>query len=123
MSINIMKFEKYGTHIGVVKSKKSLFDTEQAFLDFMIQVREEADADIIIIEKTVLPEKFFDLKSGFAGMMHQKIVNHMIRMAIVGDFSEYKDTTIGAYIDECNDKKGELVFLRSVNEAITFLVG
>ena len=123
MNINVMKFEKYGTHIGVVKGKQTLFNNEQEFLDFIIQVTEEADADIIIIERGILPDKFFDLNSGFAGMMHQKIVNHRIQMAIVGNFKEYKDTNMEAYIRENNERGKDIVFLNSVNEAVGFFSG
>lgn len=109
--------------MGIVKSKKALFDNEQDFLDFLMQVRVEADADIVIIEKAVLPEEFFDLKSGFAGMVHQKLVNYRTRMAITGDFTGYDSKALDDYIRECNENNGDIVFLRSVNEAIGYFAG
>lgn len=119
MNMNVMKFKKYGTHIGVVKSRKPLFDDEQGFLEFLLQAREEADADLIIIEKTVLPEKFFDINSGFAVVINQKLINYRSRMAVVGDFTVYNDKTLDDFVKESNNGE-DLVFLRSINEAVSY---
>lgn len=44
-------------------------------------------ADWIVLPDARLTENFFDLKTGFAGLLIQKIVNYQLRLAILGDIS------------------------------------
>ena len=108
-----MKFEKYGIHIGVVKSKTPLFSNEKEFIDFLIQVRDEADADNIIVERGVLPDKFYKTESDFAGMIKQKLISHKMKMAVVGD----PENNISN-----NEGEGDILFFKSVNDAIAHFV-
>ena len=121
MAINIMKFEKYGTLIGIVKSKEPIVHTDQEFLDLIMQVNHDADSQFMVIEKEALPEEFYNLSSGIAGQFHQKLSNYRMRMAVVGDFSSYeqKSKAFADYVKESNDI-GDIIFLRNINQAISY---
>ncbi len=46
-------------------------------------------ANIVVLPMKRLDPAFFQLRTGFAGEFLQKFVNYMVRLAIVGDFSQY----------------------------------
>ena len=74
---------------------------------------------IIVHEKNIRPD-FFDLKSGIAGEILQKFSNYRVRLAIVGDFSEYTSKSLNDFIFESNKGK-QINFVRSQSEAIKAL--
>jgi spore coat polysaccharide biosynthesis predicted glycosyltransferase SpsG len=59
-------------------------------------------------DKETLGEDFFKLRTGVAGELLQKCSNFRIRLAIVGDFSEYTSKSLRDFIYESN--KGNLVY-------------
>jgi hypothetical protein len=68
----------------------------------------------LIIKKENLPEDFFDLKTKFAGEVLQKFSNYKMKLAIIGDFSEYTSKSLHDFIYECNN--GNLVFFKSAED-------
>lgn len=73
--------------------------------------------DKILLGKESLSSDFFDLKTGMAGEILQKFSNYRVRLAIIGDFSEYNSKSLQDFIRESNT--GKLVnFLSSKEEAI-----
>ena len=54
------------------------------------------------------PERFFDLKTKFAGEILQKFSNYHIRLAIIGDFGKFSSDSLHAFIRESN--KGNQIF-------------
>ena len=55
-------------------------------------------AGLIAIPVSRLDPAFFDLKSGLAGELAQKLVNYQLRLAVVGDISEFEAAS-GAFRD------------------------
>ena len=45
-------------------------------------------ADLVALPAARLSQDFFDLKTGFAGLLIQKFVNYQIRLAIIGDITD-----------------------------------
>jgi hypothetical protein len=45
----------------------------------------EADVRVVAVPVARLPETFFDLRTGVAGEMVQKLVNYRLRLAVVGE--------------------------------------
>jgi hypothetical protein len=45
----------------------------------------DADPRIVAVPVARLPEAFFDLRTGVAGEMVQKLVNYRLRLAVVGE--------------------------------------
>jgi hypothetical protein len=68
----------------------------------------------IVINKENLPEDFFILKTKFAGEVLQKFSNYKMKLAIIGDFSEYGSKSLRDFIYECNN--GNLVFFKDSEE-------
>lgn len=64
----------------------------------------------IAVYKESLGERFFDLKTGYAGEILQKFSNYDMKIAIIGDFSYYKSKSLHDFIFECN--KGNRVFFK-----------
>lgn len=77
-------------------------------------------AEKIIIHADQLMPDFFDLKSGIAGEILQKVSTYQLRLAIVGDFSQYSSKSLRDFIFESN-KVGRVNFVSSVEEAKTKL--
>ena len=87
----------------------------QAALDLIVLAHYHGGSGAMVIYQESLGEKFFDLKTGFAGEVLQKFSNYRARLAIVGDFSVYKSKALGDFIYECNN--GSLVFFKNSLEA------
>ena len=87
--------EKRGHKFVEAVGGKALIEDEKDVVD-LIGVCAEFDADRIMLHGGILSERFFDLKSGQAGMIFQKFVNYQIRIApvvsrdqIQGKFGEF----------------------------------
>lgn len=74
---------------------------------------------VVINERNITPV-FFDLKSGVAGEILQKFSNYRVRLAIVGDFSNYESKSLKDFIYESN-KSRHIIFVTSTTEAIKIL--
>ena len=77
-------------------------------------------SDKIIINKNQLNDAFFDLKTGFAGEILQKISNYKMRLAIVGDFNNITSKSLKDFIYESN-KTGRVMFVSTKEEAIDIM--
>jgi hypothetical protein len=71
----------------------------------------------MIIHKRNLHEDFFKLQTGIAGDILQKFSNYRIKLAIIGNFSEYKSKSLQDFIRECN-KGNSVFFLNSYEDAL-----
>ena len=105
--------------IAALESTDHALSSVQDALDLL------ADADYqgarrIMIKKGHLHPDFYDLKTGLAGDMLQKFVNYYVKLAIVGDFSEYKSNSLRNFIRESN-KSGQIFFVENTDEAIKYL--
>ena len=74
----------------------------------------------VIIHRHNLTRDFFDLKNKLAGEILPKFSNYRIRLAIVGDFSEFTGKSIRDFIFESNNGK-QINFLPSTAEALQAL--
>lgn len=71
----------------------------------------------MIIGKEDFDEAFFDLKTGIAGDILQKMSNYSMRLAIVGDFSKVESKSLRDFIRESNRRKF-INFVSSDSEAL-----
>ncbi len=102
-----------GKELAEILSGNFIIKSPQDLLDIMTRVK----TSTLIFKKEMLPEAFFDLKSGLAGDIMQKIGNYRLKMAVVGDFSGYASTSLRDFIRECN-RSNNVVFVDDVNTAI-----
>lgn len=92
----------------------------QSALDMIATVSYETGCNRIMLEKALLDERFFDLKTRLAGEILQKFVNYHVKAAIVGDFSGYTSKSLRDFIYECNHGT-DVFFLPTEQEAIAKL--
>lgn len=101
------------THNGIIVAiaDKTLQITEiQDVLDAIVSAYYTEQSAAMIFYKESMPERFFDLKTGFAGEVLQKFSNYRTKLAIVGDFSCFTSKSLKDFIYECNT--GNLVFFK-----------
>lgn len=72
-------------------------------------------AKIIIIKKEHLCEDFFDLSTSFAAEILQFFLTYDMKLAIIGDCSEFQDTSFNDFICESN-KTGQILFFDSMHD-------
>jgi hypothetical protein len=102
-----------GQSIAELNGNGVVLSTAQQFLQMMM----DSCAEGIIVHQKNIDEQFFDLRSGLAGEMLQKVVNYRLRLAIVGDFSIYESNSLRDFIFESN-KSNSIAFVATVEEAI-----
>ncbi|QWG33744.1 DUF4180 domain-containing protein [Bacillus mycoides] len=103
-----------GINIAVVRNDTVLIFDVQSALDLMATVQYEADSKRIAINKSLISESFFDLKTRLAGDILQKFINYSVKIAIIGDFSMYTSKSLKDFIYECN--KGKDIFLLATEQ-------
>lgn len=85
-------------------------------LDLLGNVYYQGFDSLILHKKNIIPN-FFDLKNGLAGEILQKFSNYRMRLAIVGDFSDYTHKSIKDFILESN-QSGHINFVSTLEEAL-----
>ncbi|RKF52445.1 cytoplasmic protein [Bacillus wiedmannii] len=106
-----------GINIALVRSDTVVISDVQTALDLMATVQYEVDAKHIIIDKSLISESFFDLKTRIAGDILQKFINYRVKIAIIGDFSMYTSKSLKDFIYECN-KGQDIFYLATEQQAI-----
>lgn len=71
----------------------------------------------IIIRKENIDASFFDLSSGFAGEMLQKVSQYRIYLGILGDFETIENSGMQDFMWESN-QGGQIVFKKTVKEVL-----
>ncbi|MFG0215897.1 DUF4180 domain-containing protein [Brevibacillus porteri] len=115
--MNITKVEAGGKNIAIVSGSEVLIEDVQSALDLIATVHYQADSDRIILNKSLLNESFFDLKTRLAGEILQKFINYRVKIAIVGDFSVYTSKSLKDFIYESNNGN-DIFFLPTEEQAI-----
>lgn len=112
-----MKYKLYpnaSNEIAEIDTQGVRISDAQTFLEMMMN----APCERIVVQQKDLSESFFDLRSGLAGEILQKVVNYRMKLAIVGDFSMYTSKSLHDFIYESN-KSSTIVFTGTVEEAIS----
>ncbi len=99
-----------------VQDKSLVIDTAHQFLELMFNL----PSDRVVFSKENFTESFFDLRSGLAGEILQKVSNHAAKLGIVGDFSVYESKSLRDFIYESN-KSNNVVFVSTVEDALNRL--
>ncbi len=102
-----------GRQIAEITSVDHPMCAAEDFLDVVANIPARA----LILEKRFLDERFFDLASGIAGEILQKVSNYFLQLAIVGDFSTYTSKSLKAFIQESN-RGNQVVFVPTKDEAL-----
>ncbi|UVI28460.1 DUF4180 domain-containing protein [Paenibacillus spongiae] len=115
--MKIAQLEAGGRNIAVVSSSEILIGDVQSALDLIANVQYETGSDRIVINKSMISDSFFDLKTRLAGEILQKFVNYRVKIAIVGNFSVYTSQSLQDFIYECN-RGNDIFFLPTEQQAI-----
>jgi len=77
----------------------------------------EHHAALLVIRVESLDDDFFRLKTRVAGEIIQKLVNYRLRLAIIGDISQYlaESSSLQAFVIESN-RGDQIWFLASLEE-------
>jgi hypothetical protein len=118
MRIDLLEIK--GTCIAEIISDKIEISNVQDALDLMASCDYQGARNIIINKKHITPD-FFDLKTGIAGEILQKFSTYNVKLAIIGNFSEYTSKSLRDFICESNNT-GRISFVNSVNEALQKLL-
>jgi hypothetical protein len=86
------------------------------FLDLIASCQ----ADTIVLDRGALAEDFFELRSGLAGDILQKVSNYRKRLVVLGDFSAVASRALRDFIFESN-RTGKVVFAEEIGQAIALL--
>lgn len=113
--------EHHNQPIAEVTGTGILIHNAQDALEILVNCAYQG-AHKIIIHATQLISDFFDLKTGIAGEILQKVSTYQLQVAIVGDFSQYTSKSLRDFMFESN-KMGRVNFVSSVEEARMKLCG
>jgi hypothetical protein len=81
----------------------------------------ENDTSLFVLEEMNFAPEFYDLKTGVAGEILQKLSNYRARLAIVGTFKMVGNERFRELMSELN-KGSQVRFSRSRDEAISWVM-
>ena len=97
-----------------------LIEDEQSMLDMLMTIAYETGLSRVIIDKENLTEDFFNLSNKIAGNILQKVINYNMKLAIIGEFSNYDSKALRDFIYECNSGK-DIFFVEDEAMALKML--
>lgn len=110
-SLNVLHMLKYyeieKIVIAELTDENFIISQSQDILD-LIGDSVPNNCNRIIIREQNLHADFFRLQTGLAGEILQKFSNYNFKLAVVGDFSKYKNNSLQDFIRESN--KGRSIF-------------
>lgn len=115
MPVRVIEYN--GIKIARVESSTTVFQEVGLALDLMASVRYETTCDRMVVDAAAIDPRFFDLSSGLAGDILQKFVTYSMKLAIIGDFSQFASTCLRDFIYESN-RGDHVLFLSNEAEAI-----
>jgi tyrosine-protein phosphatase YwqE len=117
MKLTILKLNNIP--IAILESIESPINSVQDALDLLENANSQGIRKIMI-KKEHLHKDFFNLKSGLAGEIIQKVINYYKQLAIVGDFDMYQNKSWLDFVYESN-KTGQIFFAENTQDAVKLL--
>jgi hypothetical protein len=115
-----MEIKYHNTARGIIAAEilpgSELISCPDEILDSMAEARFNESDRMIIHEKSFHPD-FFELKTKVAGEILQKFSNYRMKLAIIGDFGQFKSKSLKEFIRESN-RTGIISFVGSLDEAL-----
>jgi hypothetical protein len=106
-----------GVKIIIINSDEQVIIDGQSTLDLLATINYDDKCDRVAINKEAIIESFFNLSTGVAGEILQKVVNYRKKLSIFGDFSSYTSKPLHDFIYECNKGK-DISFVETEQAAI-----
>ena len=102
-----------GKDIIAMRDEGVVINNAQDFLELIMNL----PSDRIVFYKENFDESFFDLRSGLAGEILQKVSNYSRKLSIVGDYSRYASRSLNDFMFESN-QGNKVMFVDSLDEAL-----
>jgi hypothetical protein len=109
--------ETNGRKFARITSRNTLFCDVDEALDLMATVRHTTGSNCMLVDASAIAPRFFELRSGLAGEILQKFSTYMMKLAIIGDFSQYTSKSLHDFIYESN-KGNHILFVSNEEEAV-----
>lgn len=103
-----------------IEDEGTIISDEQSAIDIFMTVAYETGENRFIISKENLTEDFFNLSNKIAGGILQKLINYRMKLAIIGDFSNYNSKALKDFIYECNSRN-DIFFVENEPKALSLL--
>ena len=100
--MDIQYLESDGVTFAEVTGEKKSIRDMASIMDLIGDIAFNHHCDRVLVEREMIDESFFDLKSGFAGELTQKITNYRMKLAVVGEFNLLESLALKAYLYESN---------------------
>ncbi|MCW3464818.1 DUF4180 domain-containing protein [Chitinophaga nivalis] len=114
--MNIVAHQTGNSQAAEVVAEGILIHNPDDALQVMMDLAYQDFDKIILHEENIIPD-FFDLKTGVAGEILQKVSNYKLRLVIIGEFAKYPGKSLRDFIYESNKGK-QVNFLDSLTQAI-----
>jgi hypothetical protein len=99
--------------VAVVVTGKASIRTGSDFLTVLYST----NCEVVVLKKSHFPAAFWDLRSGLAGEILQKVSNYRRKIIILGDFEGVESKSLRDFIYESN-RHGSVVFAPDIEEGI-----
>jgi hypothetical protein len=105
-----------GERVLLCDADGPLLDSDQRVVDLVGEAL-ASHASLIAVPVSRLGADYFQLRSGLAGAIVQKVVNYRIKLAIIGDITDYlvASSALRAWVRESN-QHNEVCFLPRLDD-------
>lgn len=84
--------------------------------DDVLDIIGNAPTMYVVLYEENFTKDYFDLSTRKLGEVLQKLTNHRVKLAIIGDFEKFTSKSLHAFIYETN-RHGEYLFVPSIDKA------
>ena len=114
-----MRFIIKQTPDGMYATLEEVIRNPQDMLDLMAFAGENG-TNLLLLNEQNLDPAFYDLSTGLAGEIAQKLWNYRTRLAVVGTFTTVRSVRFREFMNETN-KGNQLRFLNDTESAVRWL--
>ena len=111
------KVVKNNIEVVIIEQNEMNIKQATSAIDAIMDIKYQTNWSNIVIDKKCIAEDFFQLSTGLAGEIFQKLTNYHIRLAIFGDFSMYTSKALKDFIYESNKGK-DFFFVETQQQAV-----
>jgi len=111
--MNIREYRKKGVSVVEIIEDGVIIANTQNLLDIVSDVSSKR----IAVKRENISEDFYDLRTGLAGEILQKVSNYHLCIGIIGDFSDITSKSFRDFIYESNETR-QIVFKGTIEEVV-----
>jgi hypothetical protein len=120
MTQNVVLQIQADKHYGASCTSGEIIRSEQDFIDLLTWGTEK-ETDLYLLMDSNFAPAFYDLSSGLAGTILQKISNYRVRLAVFGPFEMITSKRFREFINESN-KGSSVGFFQEKARAVAWLL-